>query len=130
MAWTMFEAKPRPSRQGTIAMVNRAVNMIPAQQGPPPELDDWIIWPNIAWCHDYAVTKREELLLRGFEARDCLLCECEAHGVHHMVLIVDGQVLDNLDPRILPQARVPYTWIRWQSADNPDEWIAPGTAGV
>jgi predicted transglutaminase-like cysteine proteinase len=130
MAWTLFEAKSKPSRQDTIAMVNRAVNTIPAQQGAPPEIDDWIIWPKTAWCHDYAVTKREELLLRGFDASDCLLCECEAHGVHHMVLIVDGQVLDNLDPRIRPQARVPYTWIRWQSAENPDQWIAPGTAGV
>jgi predicted transglutaminase-like cysteine proteinase len=122
IAWTMFAIKPKPSRQDTIALVNSAVNTIPAQYGAPPALDEYRIWPDMAWCHDYAVTKREELLLRGFAPKDCLLCECEAHGERHMVLIVDGLVLDNLTPKILPQASVPYRWLRWQSADNPDLW--------
>ena len=127
MAWTEFSLTPKPSRADIIAMINHAVNS-GIQPSPRPALlaDPWLIWPVIGQCHDYAVTKREELLLRGFAPSDCLLAECiVADGEHHLVLIVDGMVLDNLHSAILPVEKVRYTWVRRQTSANPDYWEAP-----
>jgi predicted transglutaminase-like cysteine proteinase len=76
--------------------------------------DKWQIWPATGWCHDYVVTKREELLLRGIASQ---LCECIApDGEHHLVLLVDCVVLDNLTPEIGPMR---YQVVRTQSIYNP-----------
>lgn len=86
-------------------------------------IDPWLIWPAVGYCHDYAVTKREELILRGFATADCLLAECVIPtGEHHLVLLVDDLVLDSLHSAILPIASVRYQWVRRQSRENPDIW--------
>ncbi len=131
MAWTLFALADKPSRSEIIAFVNRAVNAgIRPNYGRASISDKWLIWPETGQCHDYAVTKREELLLRGISAQ---LCECIApDGEHHLVLLVppspeEGSgaagsvVLDNLTPEIGPMR---YPVVRTQSIDDPDRWEA------
>jgi len=114
--WTEFKIAAKPSRKEIIAMVNRVVNAgIRPERGVPGVNDPWRIWPEVGWCHDYAVTKREELALRGIASQ---LCECIApDNEHHMVLLVDGVALDNLTGEIRPMA---YAVVRTQSLDHPD----------
>jgi predicted transglutaminase-like cysteine proteinase len=116
--WTEFTIAAKPSRTEIIAMVNRVVNAgIRPAPGVPAVNDPWRIWPKVGWCHDYALTKREELSLRGIASQ---LCECIApDNEHHMVLLVDGVALDNLTAEIRPMA---YEVVRTQSLDHPDVW--------
>jgi len=130
MAWTTFETSPPTfSKAQWIAIINRAVNNgIDARQGTPPALDTYNVWPASGWCHDYAITKRFELLLRGFAASELLLCECKtADGTEHMVLIAGGRVMDNLNQQVRPSAQLGYTIVRQQSSEDPDIWEAPDT---
>lgn len=126
IGWTMFaQGHATPARPAAIDIVNRAVNHgIDPETGLAPDAaTPWRIWPKSGWCHDYAVTKRYELMLRGFAASELLLCECLApDGEHHLVLLVDGAALDNLTDRLLPMR---YPIVRRQSADDPDRWESP-----
>lgn len=126
IAWTIFaQGAGSPSRGDWIGIVNRYVNHgIDPEQSPPPGPETpWHIWPKAGWCHDYAVTKRYELMLRGFAASELLLCECIApDGEHHMVLLVGGVALDNLTDELRPMR---YPIVRVQSSANPDFWETP-----
>ncbi len=109
--------------------VNREVNRDIAPKVDIGSLLDerWRISPSAGACHDYAVTKRHELLGRGWPSRSLLLAEVVvSSGEHHLVLVVrtdDGDlVLDNLTAGIRPWARTPYQWIRIQSPSNPNIW--------
>jgi predicted transglutaminase-like cysteine proteinase len=128
IAWTLFSTSPPPPKAAWLDIVNRMVNHgIDPMRGTPDVLDPWRIWPKTGWCHDYAATKRAELLLRGYAASELLLCECIApDGEHHMVLLAGGFALDNLTDRLLP---ISYPVVRQQSAANPDLWEVP-TSGV
>lgn len=126
IGWTLFaQGRDRPLRADWLGIVNRMVNHgIDPMQGPVPGPETvWRIWPKAGWCHDYAVTKRYELMLRGFAASELLLCECIApDGEHHMVLLVGGICLDNLTDQLRPMH---YPILRVQSATNPDFWDTP-----
>lgn len=126
IGWTLLQLNGKPpSRTEAIEIVNRAVNHgIDPEQGPAPGPEtEWRIWPKAGWCHDYAATKRYELMLRGFKTSELLLCECiAADGEHHMVLLVDGLALDNLTDQLKPMH---YQIVRTQSAANPDFWDPP-----
>ena len=94
-----------------------------------------MVGPRAGDCNDYAVTKRHELLARGWSARSLLLAEVAIDsGEHHLVLVVrtgDGDfVLDNLSAHIRPWSKMSYRWLRIQSPKNPNYWstIAPLTA--
>ena len=62
--------------QADLETVNAKVNRMARQVGPLPALDQWLIWPARAWCHDYAVTKRHELLTLGWPSSSLLIAEC------------------------------------------------------
>ncbi|MGA2291570.1 transglutaminase-like cysteine peptidase [Bradyrhizobium sp.] len=108
-------------RRGELARVNAAVN---ASIVPEPNLQGlagevWLIGPDRGDCNDYAVTKRHELMARGWPARALLLSEVvTTWGEHHLVLVVrtsEGDlVLDSLTGRIKPWLRAPYRWVRMQ----------------
>ena len=78
-------------------------------------------------CHDYAVTKRAELLGRGWPRSRLLLAEVGySTKEDHMVLIAvldngEQMVLDNLRP-ITPWSASGYHLIRRQSAADPNLW--------
>jgi len=120
MGWTLFSLAPKPSRSEIATIVNRLVNNgIDPKQGMPDITEPYRIAPKAGWCHDYAVTKQWLLSAFGISSR---LCECIApDGCHHMVLIVDGDMLDNLTSEIGPMR---YRVVRTQSAGDPDLWEA------
>lgn len=133
-AWSAFklkfpyDASIRPGQIGSrfdLECVNADVNHISAQHGVLPPLDEWLIWPARAWCHDYAVTKRHELLAIGWPSSALLLAECRtSRGEGHMVLIADGLVLDNLRAELLPAVSTGYDWsLPVQSAADPNVWV-------
>lgn len=138
MAYTQFclrypdECRPRKifrggpirlsaEKQVELAQVNASIN---AHIVPEPNLrglagEAWLIGPEHGDCNDYAVTKRHELMARGWPARALLLSEVvTTWGEHHLVLVVrtvNGDlVLDNLTNRIRPWLRAPYHWVRMQ----------------
>jgi Bacterial transglutaminase-like cysteine proteinase BTLCP len=94
--------------------------------------EKWLINPASGDCNDYAVSKRFELLKRGWPARALLLSEVRtAWGEGHLVLIVRTSVgdlvLDNLTPQIRPWTRAPYHWVRMQTPNNPNFWASLGS---
>jgi predicted transglutaminase-like cysteine proteinase len=109
--------------------VNRTVNLaivpVPNDLGLAGEA--WSINPDRGDCNDYAVSKRHELLRRGWPARALLLSEViVSSGEHHLVLLVRTRsgdlVLDNLAPKIKLWSQVPYRWLRVQAPSSHQLW--------
>lgn len=142
------ECRPRRSfRGGPIRLtekrwvdlweINRTVNLAiePARNDLGLAGETWTINPVRGDCNDYAVSKRHELLQRGWPARVLLLSEVVASsGEHHLVLLVRTRsgdiVLDNLTPQIKPWSRTPYRWVRVQSPGRGGLWAAVGQEGA
>ena len=146
MAYTQFclryagECRTRPIFRGgpvrltderwlDLRTVNEQVNRKIAPEANELGLagEKWLINPERGDCNDYAVSKRHELLRRGWPARALLLSEVVvSSGEHHLVLVVRTMsgdvVLDNLNPQIKPWARVPYRWVRIQMPANAKLW--------
>ncbi|WP_376707510.1 transglutaminase-like cysteine peptidase [Bradyrhizobium canariense] len=117
--------------------INRVVNwaIAPARNELGLAGEAWIINPTRGDCNDYAVSKRHELLQRGWPARVLLLSEVVVgSGEHHLVLLVRTRsgdiVLDNLTPQIILWSRTPYRWVRVQSPGRDGLWVAVGREGT
>jgi len=116
-------------RWAELTKINRDVNhAIRPQANPDGAMGErWLIAPRYGDCNDYAVTKRHELLARGWPAHSLLLTEVAvAVGEHHLVVVVrtneDDFVLDNLSTNVRPVSQITYQWVRAQRADNPKFW--------
>ena len=116
-------------RWNQLAEVNQAVNrrITPERNLLGLAGERWIISPVAGDCNDYAVTKRYELLARGWPSRTLLLAEVVTRwGEHHLVLVIratDGDyVLDNLHSSVRPWSTTPYKWVRIQTPANPRFW--------
>jgi len=112
-----------------VARVNAAVNLAIAPQEDDGNVVDetWRVAPAAGACHDYAVTKRHELIKLGWPSRALLLAEVVIRsGEHHLVLVVRTRagdfVADNLYPGVRPWSAAPYRWLRIQSPENPMYW--------
>jgi predicted transglutaminase-like cysteine proteinase len=120
-------------RWAELNTVNTAVNQ--AIQ-PEPNLggvatEHWLISPSAGDCNDYPVTKRHDLIKRGWPARNLLLAEVVVpSGEHHLVLVVRTQegdlIADNLSATIRPWTTPRYRWVRVQSPKNPLFWATVG----
>jgi predicted transglutaminase-like cysteine proteinase len=115
------------------ADVNRAIAPQPNLGGVLAE--NWRVAPRAGECHDYAVTKRHELMARGWPSRALLLAEVvTSSDEHHLVLVVrtrDGDfVADNLVGRLRPWFATNYRWLRMQSPENPMFWFTVAAAGA
>lgn len=117
--------------------INRTVNLAiePVRNELGIAGEAWTLNPARGDCNDYAVSKRHELLRRGWPARVLLLSEViVSSGEHHLVLLVRTKsgdlVLDNLTPRIKPWPRTPYRWVRVQSPGRDRLWVTIGREGV
>ena len=123
-AWTKFTLAPEMPKTAWPAIINRVVNNgIDPASGPLPSPAEeiWSIWPRVGWCHDYALTKRYELMLRGYDASECLMAVVQLpDDTYHAVLVVDGLTLDNLHHDLRPWPQ--YKPVKIQSAENPDWW--------
>jgi predicted transglutaminase-like cysteine proteinase len=107
------------------AEVNRSIRPERNTEGLTGE--EWLLSPKSGDCNDYAVTKRHELLARGWPSRVLLLAEVvTTWGEHHLVLVVrtrEGDlVADSLQQDIKPWTRTPYEWVRIQSPQKPAFW--------
>lgn len=154
LTYTMFclryetECRPQRSFRGgpmrltekrwaDLREINRTVNLAiePARNKFGLVGEMWTINPSRGDCNDYAVSKRHELLRRGWPARVLLLSEVVlSSGEHHLVLLVRTRsgdlVLDNLTPQIQPWSRTPYRWVRVQSPGRDRLWAIVGREGV
>ena len=130
MGWTTFTLGiPRMS---DLALVNDRVNA----RIVPTDADTDRPWRIVMTddadltgaCHEFAVTKRAELLGLGWPASRLLLAEVKYDAAEdHMVLIAvgpdgAGHVLDNLRPDIVTWDEAGYALVRQQSAADPDIW--------
>jgi predicted transglutaminase-like cysteine proteinase len=145
MAFTMFclrytdQCKPQVSRGGPVRLtetrmeelrqVNDRVNasILPERSDEGFAVQKWLIAPASGDCNDYAVTKRAELLHRGWPAQVLLLSEVVTPlGEHHLVLVVRTKsgdlVLDNLSDEVGLWSTAPYRWVRMQTPNNPNYW--------
>jgi predicted transglutaminase-like cysteine proteinase len=119
------------ARKAELAKVNRDVNRTIKPQANLNGVmaEEWLVAPLDGDCNDYAVTKRHELLARGWPSRSLLLAEAVvASGEHHLVLVVrtreDDLVLDSLSSIVRPIAQIHYRWVRGQQPGNPKLWSA------
>ena len=137
---TLFRGGPiklSASRKSEMTQVNQTVNsrIVPEANLQGLAGEKWLINPARGDCNDYAVTKRHELMARGWPARALLLSEVvTSWGEHHLVLVVraaEGDlVLDNLTDRIKPWLRVPYRWVRMQMPGVSRLWTTVATRAV
>lgn len=146
MAYTMFclryadECRTQPLFRGGLVrltgerwvilkQINQTVNrsIIPEDAELSSGVEAWLINPDRGDCNDYAVTKRHELLKRGWPSGALLLSQVvTGWGKHHLILVVRTRsgdlVLDNLTPVVKPWARVPYRWVRIQIPSEHRLW--------
>lgn len=153
MAFTIFclkyqnECKPRPQRivfrggrlkltPERLAQLQEVNQQVNNSIRPEPNLEGlrgekWLLHPTSGDCNDYAVTKRHDLIAKGFPARSVLLSEVVVPwGEHHLVVVVRTSsgdlVLDNLTGHILPWSKKSYRWVRIQMPKNPNYWASLG----
>ena len=112
-----------------LANVNSSVNS--SIRAEPKQVADheWLLSPGVGNCNDYSVTKRHELIARGWPARAVLLSEVVTFsGEHHVVVVVRTNigdlVLDNLTEVIMPWFQKPFQWVRIQTPRNPNFWVS------
>ncbi|MBR0916312.1 transglutaminase-like cysteine peptidase [Bradyrhizobium japonicum] len=117
------------SRWSHVVQVNNTVNgtIMPTANLGGLATETWIVGPQTGDCNDYAVTKRHELLARGWPARALLLSEViTSSGEHHLVLVVRTAsadlVLDNLTAEIRVWSKTPYRFARMQTPGNARLW--------
>jgi predicted transglutaminase-like cysteine proteinase len=132
--------RPRPvaltkERIVELTKVNRDVNRAirPKANAYGVSAEEWQISPGEGDCKDYAVTKRHELLARGWPSRSLLLAEVVVpSGEHHVVLVVrtyeNDFVLDNLNWNVRPVSQIGYQWVRAQQTNNPKFWSTVSVA--
>jgi len=78
-------------------------------------------------CKDYALSKRSQLIDRGWPASALLIAiaEVPSGGMHAVLVVVTDRgdlVLDNLGPTIANYRRLPYRWDKRMSPNNPQFW--------
>lgn len=90
-------------------------------------METWQINPDRGNCHDYAVTKRHELIRAGWPSSSLRLAIAyTAGGVGHLVVIVrtsEGDVvLDNLTNRIVNWRKSGLRFVSIEGGDQPRVW--------
>nr|WP_319389759.1 transglutaminase-like cysteine peptidase [uncultured Cohaesibacter sp.] len=91
------------------------------------QIDEWSAYVREGDCEDYALTKQQELLRRGWPSDALLITTAFLEdGTYHAVLIARTDrgefVLDNLNQRVLPWQEVNYRWNKRQAVGNPQMW--------
>lgn len=84
-------------------------------------------------CEDYALVKRKLLLAAGFPQSALLMTVVRDENMDgHAVLTVRTDrgdlVLDNMSDQLRLWFRTPYRFVKIQSQQDPNHWVAIGTA--
>ncbi len=108
--------------------VNRQIKPV-SDKGKYGWADTWSLAPEAGDCEDYALTKRAELVRRGWPSRALRIAVAKTSwGEGHAVLVVRTQngdlVLDNRKSEIVPWNRVDLTWLKIQSSTNAYRWYS------
>ncbi len=118
-----------PERFAMLERINLSVNNAIIPQADQPGLlgDTWTLAPSRGDCDDYAVSKRAELLAKGWSSRSLLLVSATLPDrQEHLVLVVRTSagdvVLDNLRRDVRPVSAVRYDWRSIQDESNPAFW--------
>ena len=116
----------------TLRAVNRDVNrsITPFIEHDPgnPVGETWRVAPRFGDCHDYAITKKDVLVKRGFAARSLRIAVAfTAEGVGHAVLVArttEGDlVLDNRTDDLKNWSETDLRWHSIQSGNDPRIWF-------
>ena len=80
-------------------------------------------------CEDYALMKRQKLVAAGFPRAALLLTVVkQENGEGHSVLTIKTSrgdyVLDNLTDGVKPWSATPYLFVKRQSQENQNVWVA------
>ncbi len=116
-------------RARELQQVNAAINRaIRPRNDLQKDGDVWTLAPRAGDCEDYAITKRHELISRGWSPRALRLAVTyTAFGEGHMVLVVKTSkgdvVLDNRNNAIRAWNKTGLKWVMIQSAANPRKWM-------
>jgi predicted transglutaminase-like cysteine proteinase len=118
-----------------IARVNKEVNAAVAPLSDKDhwgEIDSWD-YPvdGNGDCEDYALLKRRMLIEAGLPREALLLTVVkEANGDGHSVLTLrtdrGDYILDNLSDEVKPWTKTPYRFVKRQSQENQNIWVAIG----
>lgn len=118
-----------PETQARISAINVRVNRSIRPLADPPGQEEWVIGGVAGSCHDYAVTKRKELLQAGFSSKAIRLAVAfTGDGQGHAVVVVrtDGGdvVLDNRTNAIRRWDKTDLRWLKIESSENPRFWVS------
>lgn len=88
----------------------------------------WVYPRSIGDCEDFVLMKRHMLMQRGWPASSLLITVVmQPNGEGHAVLTVRTDkadyVLDNLNNKVLPWNKTPYTYLKRQSAKHSGRWV-------
>jgi predicted transglutaminase-like cysteine proteinase len=127
-----------PASLTLLKRVNHRINasIIPISKTYIGNLNEiWTIAPIQGDCNDYAVTKRHELLKKGFPSSALRLSVTKTtFGVGHLVLVVSTKqgdlVMDSLSDAIRSWQATNYQWLKIQSARDPHLWVEVGSPVV
>ena len=134
MQWTRFAVAPVAATEAVapaprfedLAEVDRLVNAgIEVGRGAAPSRG-WRVWPRVGWCGDFALTKRAELLRRGWPGWALRIAVVGIEGGSaHAVLLVQTErgwmALDQIAPRVTRARDLTYRPVMIQGA-RPDRW--------
>jgi predicted transglutaminase-like cysteine proteinase len=113
-------------RRRELVAVNRGVNreIVPVNDSGN---DTWSLAPKAGDCEDFAITKRHDLISRGWPAAALRLAVAyTSWGEGHLVLVVrttkGDLVLDNLTGAVRRWNKSGLRWQMIQSSENPRIW--------
>jgi predicted transglutaminase-like cysteine proteinase len=110
-----------------LGLVHQTVNAGIRPRNDNGSADRWSIAPAFGDCEDYALTKRAELIRRGWPSRALRIAVAQTRrGEGHAVLVVrttlGDVVLDNRKPQPLFWYQEDLKWIKIQSRIEPGKW--------
>ncbi|MCD2178062.1 transglutaminase-like cysteine peptidase [Rhizobium sp. C1] len=124
-------------RFAMLEAVNQSVNgaIRPENDSAEAGGDVWSLSPVAGDCEDYAITKRHELIARGWPANTLRMAVVyTAFGEGHMVLVVKTNsgdlVLDNRVQAIRRWDKTGLKWVMIQSSSNPKKWMTVAGSNV
>ena len=120
----------------TLKLISRITADVNRSIDPVTDIDQWGLidhWDLPADgkgdCEDYALLKRQKLVAAGFPRAALLLTVVkQENGEGHSVLTIKttrgDYVLDNLTDRVKPWSATPYRFVKRQSQENQNVWVA------
>jgi predicted transglutaminase-like cysteine proteinase len=120
------------TKKRQLASINRQVNRQIREtrdKGTHGWADTWTLAPESGDCEDFALTKRAELIARGWPSRALRMAVGKTNwGEGHAVLVVrtneGDMVLDNLTGSVVPWQKSGLIWLKIQSHINAKQWFA------